>query len=325
MVLGLFAVVPAPLQAQNIADLFRKVAPTVVVIHAQGRDTAGTGSGVLISSDGQILTAAHVVDGADEIRVEFLGGQTVPARVIASERAADLSLIQLEGPIGRLRPAKLANSDTSRVGEQIIIVGAPYGLGYSLSVGWISARWAPSSVYKAIPLAEFFQTDASINVGNSGGPMFNMAGEVIGVVSHTISKSGGSEGLGFVVTATTARQLLLQPASIWSGLEGRLLSEALADVLNLPPKTLGFLVQSVAKGSPAERLGLRGGSQSATINGQQLTVGGDIVLMVNGITVTTAADLIKIREQTSRSDGQPVDASVLRSGQRIELTGTMAR
>jgi S1-C subfamily serine protease len=113
-------------------------------------------------------------------------------------------------------------------------------------------------MYKAIPLAEFFQTDASINTGNSGGPMFSMAGEVIGIVSHTISKSGGSEGLGFVVTMNTARQLLLEPRSIWSGLEGQLLSSELADLFNLPPKTFGFLVKAVAKGSPAEGMGGQG-------------------------------------------------------------------
>ncbi len=111
------------------------------------------------------------------------------------ELAADLSLIQLDQVPAGLRAAKLANSDQVRVGDQVIVVGAPYGLSHSLSVGWISARWAPSTMYKAIPLAEFFQTDASINTGNSGGPMFSMAGEVIG---HTISKSGGSEGPGFV-------------------------------------------------------------------------------------------------------------------------------
>jgi S1-C subfamily serine protease len=108
-----------------------------------------------------------------------------------------------------------------RVGDQII-VGAPYGLGHSLSVGYISARWAPNTIYRTMPLAEFFQTDAVINTGNSGGPMFSMKGEVIGIVSHNISKSGGSEGLGFVVTLNTARQLLLEKRSFWTGLAGDL-------------------------------------------------------------------------------------------------------
>jgi S1-C subfamily serine protease len=102
----------------------------------------------------------------------------------------------------------------------VYIVGAPYGLSYSLSAGLISARWAPNTVHRAMPLAEFFQTNATINTGNSGGPMFNAAGEVIGIVSHNISKSGGSEGLGFVVTMKTAQQLLLAKKSFWGGLEG---------------------------------------------------------------------------------------------------------
>jgi S1-C subfamily serine protease len=218
-----------------MAELFGTVASTVVVVQAKDREASGIGSGVLISSDGKIMTAAHLVHGAEEVVVKFLGGRSVGAHVIASELAADLSLIQLDQVPAGLRAAKLANSDQVRVGDQVIVVGTPYGLSHSLSVGWISARWAPSTMYKAIPLAEFFQTDASINTGNSGGPMFSMAGEVIGIVSHTISKSGGSEGLGFVVTMNTARQLLLERRSIWSGLEGQLLSNELADMFNLPP------------------------------------------------------------------------------------------
>src|SRR6202008_5037136 len=121
------------------------------------------------------------------------------------------------------------NPDSVEVGNQVVIIGAPYGLSYSMSVGWISARWAPNTVYKTMPLAEFFQTDATINTGNSGGPMFDLAGEVIGIVSHNISKGGGSEGLGFVVTINTAKQLLLEKRSFWTGLEGIVLSDNLAD------------------------------------------------------------------------------------------------
>jgi serine protease Do len=311
-------------EAQGVADLFGKVAGSVVVIQAKSRDATEIGSGVLISADGKIMTAAHLVHGAAEVAVRFLGGRTVAARVVASELAADLSLVQLDQVPPGLKAGSLANSDQVRVGDQVIVVGAPYGLSHALSVGWISARWPPSTMYKAIPLAEFFQTDASINTGNSGGPMFNMAGEVIGIVSHTISKSGGSEGLGFVVTMNTARQLLLEPRSIWSGLEGQLLSTELADLFNLPPKTFGFLVKSVAKGSPAEGMGVKGGFKTATIDGQSLVVGGDIILTVEGIAVNTAADLAKIRERTSRlKPADPVTLTVLRAGQQKKLTGKM--
>jgi S1-C subfamily serine protease len=317
-------------EAQGVAELFGKVAPTVVVVQAQDPGPDGSvrlgdiGSGVVVSKDGKIITAAHLVQGATRIGVQFLGGRTVSGRVVALELAADLSLVQLDQVPPALEPAPLANSDAVRVGEQVVVVGAPYGLGHALSVGWISARWAPSTVYKAIPLAEFFQTDASINVGNSGGPMFNMAGEVIGIVSHVISRSGGSEGLGFVVTMNTAKQMLLEPRSIWSGLEGQLLSDSLADVFNLPPKTGGFLVKTVAPGSPGEALGIRGGRKTATIDGQPLTVGGDIIINVNNIGVTTAADLARIRERTSRlPSAAPVTITVLRAGRQLKLTGKM--
>ncbi|HEY7206299.1 MAG TPA: trypsin-like peptidase domain-containing protein [Methylomirabilota bacterium] len=312
--------------AQGVADLFGRVASMVVVVQAETEDGAvgEVGSGVVVSRDGRIMTAAHVIQGAAVVKVQFLGGKTVAARVLASEQAADLGLLQLESVPPGLEAATLANSDTVRVGEQVVVVGAPYGLGHALSVGWISARWAPGTVYRAIPLAEFFQTDASINTGNSGGPLFNLSGEVVGIVSHVISKGGGSEGLGFVVTMNTAKQLLLEKRSIWSGVEGQLLSDELADVFNLPPKTGGFLVKSVAKGSAADRMGIRGGRKTATIDGQPLVVGGDIILSVQGLAIATAADLAKIRERTSRlAAAAPVRVTVLRAGRQLTLTGQM--
>ena len=221
---------PATAQSPGVGEAFRQVAPSVLVVRARGREIGRdgaevafteTGSGVLVSADGKVMTAAHVVHTMDTIAVETVGGESVPARVVASEPAADLSLLQLERVPAGLHVARMADSDTVRVGDQVFVVGAPYGLSHSLSVGWISARWAPNTVYPAMPLAEFFQTDAVINTGNSGGPMFSLAGEVIGVVSHNISKSGGSEGLGFVVTMNTARQLLLETRSFWSGLRPR--------------------------------------------------------------------------------------------------------
>src|SRR5262249_19665633 len=167
-------------EAQTPGEVFRKVAPSVVVIRAKGRDIsvsgqsrfAETGSGVLISQDGKVMTAAHVVHAMDEISVEFLGGETVKAKVVASEPAADLSLLQLERVPAGAKSSPLADSDKIQVGDPVIIVGAPYGLSYSLSDGLISARWKPNTVYKTMPLAEFFQTTATINTGNSGGPMF---------------------------------------------------------------------------------------------------------------------------------------------------------
>ena len=327
--IGLLAWCVPVAQAQTPGEVFRKVAPSVVVIRAKGRDigTSGqsrfaeTGSGVLISSDGKVMTAAHVVHSMDEINVEFLGGETVKARVVSSEPAADLSLLQLERVPAGAKSSPLADSDPIQVGDPVIIVGAPYGLSYSLSDGLISARWKPNTVYKTMPLAEFFQTTATINTGNSGGPMFDMKGQVIGIVSHNISKSGGSEGLGFVVTINTAKKLLLERKSFWSGLEGQALSDAEADLLNLPPGATGFIVKTVAKDSPAEQMGLRGATMVVNLGRGEVPLGGDIILTVDGIKAE-AANLAKIRDAlSSKGSGASYKVTVLRAGKVLELTG----
>jgi len=322
-----WTLLPGAAKAETVGEAFKKVTPSVVVIRARGTELtrsgltsfSETGSGVLISPDGKVMTAAHVVHTMDEIHVEFLGGETVAARVIGSEPAADLSLLQLEKVPAGARPARMADSNTVQVGDSVMIVGAPYGLSYSLSTGIISARWAPNTMYRSMPLAEFFQTTATINTGNSGGPMFNMAGEVIGIVSHNISKSGGSEGLGFVVTLNTAKLLLLERKSFWSGLEMQFLPDRVADMLNLPPNATGYLVKSVAKGSPGEALGLREGTTLVPIDGQEYALGGDIVLEVLGL-MAKPANVPKMRELMARlKTGEPLTVKVLRAGKILEL------
>jgi len=213
-----------PAEAQAFQQVFQKVAPSVLAIRAQGRDAMSgsqtriieRGSGVLISQDGLVLTAAYLVHGMDEISVEFPGGVKVSARVVTSEpAAADLALLQLDRvPLGSI-VSPMADSNTVQVRDKVLIVGAP---SYSLSVGSISARWAPNTAYRTMPLAEFFQADATIDASNSGGPMFNLKGEVIGIVSHNIATDARSNRQGFVVTSNTAKQLLLEKRSAWSGI-----------------------------------------------------------------------------------------------------------
>src|SRR5262249_22019175 len=162
---------------------------------------------------------------------------------------------------------------------------------------------------------------ATINTGNSGFPMFNMAGEVIGVVSHNISKSGGSEGLGFVVTMKSARYFLMEREWAWIGLEGTVVTGELAEIFNIPGGS-GFLVSIVPMGSPAWDMGIIGGDRTATIRGQGLIVRGDIVLSMAGIAIKSEADLPKIREKIgAMNTGEPFKASILRAGRVIELTG----
>jgi S1-C subfamily serine protease len=328
--LALVGTAPSFGQPQTLGDLYRKASPSVVVIRAKGREvTQGgvtrfgeTGSGVLVSRDGKVVTASHVVHGMEDITVEFLGQDPVHARVIGFQPSADLALLQLDAvppdpPLGII-----ADSNGVNIGDAVFIIGAPYGLTYALSSGIISARWTPNTVNREFPLAEFFQTDATINTGNSGGPMFNAAGEVIGIVSHMISKSGGSEGLGFVVTANTVKSLLFDKRPFYLGVDGQIVSGPVAMLLNVPQDG-GYLVRTVVKDSLAERLGLRAGNRSATIDGQPLVLGGDIILAAQGIELTTIDDLIHaskaIRDQPP---GQQVRMRVLRAGKVVELATT---
>ena len=320
----------ASADTRAVGDVFREVSASVVVVRAKGRDVGAggttryveTGSGVLASADGKIITAAHVVHATDEVTVEFFGAAAVAAKVISTEPAADLALLQLDRMPPGARVATLADSDSVRVGDQIVVIGAPYGLGHSMSVGWISARWPANTVYRAMPLAEFLQTDATINTGNSGGPMFDMQGRVIGIVSHNISKSGGSDGLGFVITSNTARQLLLEAPSFWSGLDGQMISGRVAEILNVP-QPASYLVKTVARGSLAEAAGLRGGSGLAVILGESLAVGGDIVLGIDGIAIDGADAVKRIRDRLSTMrPGTEFTVKVLRLGRVVELKGT---
>ena len=317
-------------RAQNLDEIFRKVNPSVVVVRSKGRDVSAggvtrfneTGSGVLISASGKVMTAAHVVNAMDEITVEGVAGEVVSAKIISSDAAADVSLLQLERVTAAMQVARIGDSSTVRVGQQVMVVGAPYGLAHSMSVGWISARWPANTIFRDMPLAEFFQTTATINTGNSGGPMFNMAGEVIGIVSQNISKSGGSEGLGFVVTINSAQKLLIERKVFWSALQGIVLTGDLAAIFNVPAPA-GFLVKTVSQGSQAWNMGLQGGDRIVTVGGREIALGGDIILSVDGIPVVSEDNIEKIRHRLAVAPpGTPFKMNVLRAGKVIELTGT---
>jgi serine protease Do len=328
LALALLLAAPSLGEGESLGDAYRRVSTSVVVIRARGQEVTadGTvgfkeiGSGVLISGDGKVATAAHVVQTMENITVEFLGEEPVPARVIASEQWADISILQVSVVPRDATVAKLANSDPVRVGDPVFIVGAPYGLSYSLSEGIISARWPPNTVTKDFPLAEFFQTDAVINTGNSGGPMFTRAGELIGIVSHNITKSGGSEGLGFVVTANTLRSLLVERNRGFFGVDLMLVSGAMAQALNVPQEG-GFLVKQVVKDSVGGRLGLKGGDRIGIVEGQHIVVGGDILLSVQGISMASPDDRAKVvKALETLQVGQDLRVTVLRGDKIVELS-----
>jgi serine protease Do len=321
----------------SLSAVFKRVGSAVVVVHTsektvpreshtQPTSVEGIGSGVLVSGDGKVVTAAHVVQTADMVTVEFPGEVHVGARVVASDPAADLALLQLDRVPPGATTVKLGDSDKAEVGDEVFVVGAPFGITHTLTVGHVSARRKSNLTSGGMTATELFQTDAAINQGNSGGPMFNMNGEVIGVVSHIISRSGGSDGLGFVVTSNTAQRLLFDEPSVWNGVEGYLLKGDLARAFNVPEPGVALLVQRVAAGSPADRLGVRGGSVTAAIGEEELIIGGDAILAVEGVGlgVPNAYETIR-RLLVGMPKGGLIHVAVLRRGEVVELTGVMPR
>lgn len=325
LLIGALAATAAPASAtERVGEVFRRVRGAVVTIRTtergvDGPSTAGLGSGVLVSADGKVITAAHVVQVADEVIVEFGGGLRVASRVVASETEADVALLQLDSvPVG-VEPAVIGDSDRIEVGDPIFVVGAPYGMSHTLTVGHVSARREPGMVHGSLGLADFFQTDAAINKGNSGGPLFSMAGEVIGIVSNLVSRSGGSEGLGFAVTSNLARRLLLERPTLWSGISGKVLAGDLANALNVPAPG-GILIERVARGSPAAAAGLRGGFIEAVIGDRSLILGGDVLLTVDGIPAVTLEGHQQIQDRLSQlGEGAVVAIEVLRAGRKITV------
>jgi S1-C subfamily serine protease len=239
--------------------------------------------------------------------------------VVASEPSADLALIQTERRPSMAQVAPLGDSDRVEVGEQIFVVGAPFGISHSLTVGHISARRQENSMLGAAVRTELLQTDAAINQGNSGGPMFNERGEVVGIVSYILSHSGGFEGLGFVVTSNMARRLLLEEPTVWGGVQSRVLEGDLARLFNVP-QPVALLVEKVAANSPAQKLGLKGGVVKLGIANQEMIAGGDIILDAFGVSLDEQDAFVKIRERMrALKPGDTWVIRVLRGGEILEL------
>ena len=321
----------SPTLAQSVSDVFKQVHRAVVVVHTAERNLAsgvpgqvvtvgGLGSGVLVSNNGEVLTAAHVVQSAERVLVEFPTGEEIPAIVVGSVPSADLALLRLEHrPMGVL-PVPVGNSDSVEIGDQVIVIGAPLGVSHTLTVGHVSGRRRLDRTLGTLFQAELLQTDAAINQGNSGGPMFNMAGEVVGIVSHIISQTGASVGLGFVITSNMARELLLDGVSVWSGIDGFYLNDAMGSLFNVPPPGAGMLVQRVAQGSLGESLGLEGGVITAKILETDLILGGDIILTVQNISLNpNRFDAIRTA-LGNLTAGQQIVVTVLRAGEVITLS-----
>ncbi|WP_208103824.1 S1C family serine protease [Flagellimonas ochracea] len=312
------------------AEIYLKVNDAVVEIISNSKDRSnpeytvyeeGLGSGVVISEDGLILTAAHVVQTAEKVKIKFTFGKEIPAKIIRLSKGADVALLKLAWIPEDLAVAELADSDEVKIGEKICIIGAPYGLSHSLSVGHISGKHQEINMTSGFVRAEFFQTDAAINHGNSGGPMFNSNGNVIGIVSSILTESGGFEGIGFAATSNVTKKLVVDENSLYTGLDGYLLDEASAYLLNVP-QSGGLLVQRVVPLSPADFAGLKGGNVAIELNEEKIILGGDVILRVNGIkleSVDVLEEVVRI-VQKSKKTNSPLELEIVRGGKTENIT-----
>ncbi|MBO9474369.1 Do family serine endopeptidase [Shimia sp. R10_1] len=272
------------------------------------RRSSALGSGFVISEDGFVVTNNHVIEGADEILVEFYSGEELPAKVIGTDRNTDIALLKVESDTP-LEFVEFGNSDAARIGDWVMAMGNPLGQGFSVSAGIVSQRGrALSGAYD-----DYIQTDAAINRGNSGGPLFNMDGEVIGVNTAILSPNGGSIGIGFSMASNVVTRVVDQLQEFgetrrgWLGVRIQDVTEDMVDAVDGLQAAAGAMVTDVPEG-PA----LEAGMQS-----------GDVILSFDGDDVADVRGLV--RSVGNTNVGKTVDVVVLRDGSEVTLAVTLGR
>jgi len=313
---------------ESMAVLFERVSPSVVSIQVtkinkvkpQRRFETVVGSGVVIERDGQVLTNAHVVDGAASLSVTLDSGTRTPARVLGMDTVTDLALLRIEAS-SALPVARLGDSSALHVGDEVVAIGNPMGLEQTMTRGIVSGL---NRILPGLAEQPMIQTDAPINPGNSGGPLVDRCGAVVGINTF-ISEEANSIGFALPINAAKAilRDLretghVVRP---WLGLQGREVDAQVTSLLRLPLAP-GYLVEIVHDGSPADRAGVRGGNLSVVVQGEEYLVGGDILTAIEGTSVRTHQDYLA-KVKTLRP-GQRARLTILRDGQRRELSLTVA-
>ena len=297
---------PMPFGGTPFEDLFRDFFENMP--QQQMRPAHSLGSGVIISSDGYVVTNHHVVRKADDIVVRLNDESEYNAELVGADSKNDLALLKVDA--GKLLPfTSLGNSDSVRVGEWVVAIGNPFGLGGTVTTGIISARGRHIG---AGPYDDFFQTDAAINPGNSGGPLFNLDGDVIGINTAILSRSGGNQGIGFSIPSNIVKNIVEQikehgrPIRGWLGVRIQKVTDDMAEALGLDDAQ-GALVADVEADSPADKAGLEVG---------------DVILAYDGKKVQDMTDLPKLVAQTSV--GATVKMNVLRDGNMQQLSAKIA-
>jgi S1-C subfamily serine protease len=276
-----------------------------------------TGSGIVIDANGTILTNYHVVENAIKVTVSFEKGKTVEAQVVGKDPSNDLAILRIHPDGVTLHPLTLGDSSSAQVGDPVYAIGNPFDLERTLTTGVISALQRQITAPNGFTIDNVLQTDAPINPGNSGGPLLDISGRVIGINSQieTGGSGGGSVGIGFAVPINTAKSEISQlekggtVRGAYLGLTSLTIDGSLS-ALNLPVAQ-GALVQSVQKGTAAEKAGIRGGNINGSIEGGQVAVGGDIVVSIDGKAVTSSEDLAN--DIGAKKPGDTISIGLLRA------------
>lgn len=314
---------------QSAQSIYRKNAKSIVFIVSKTTSTAGsTGSGFVVSDKGEIVTNAHVVSGVDKVSVSFENDTVLDAKVVARDPSTDLALLQVEKTDMKFHTMTLGDSDNVAVGDTVLALGNPFGLERTLTRGIVSAVGRSIPSLNDFQISNVIQTDAAVNPGNSGGPLLNDKGEVIGINSQILTGSANSEGnvgIAFAIPINTAKKLLPQLRSgsvkhAYLGVSAASVNAALKD-FGLPVGK-GAIIQSVQPGSPAEKAGLKGGADNKTIGETTIAVDGDIIVEIDGEPVDDAEDVISA--VAAAQPGATLDVVYLREGQRLQAEVKLA-
>ena len=313
----------------SLAQLYKDIKDSVVVITGyvlqysffgnQYSEVQGSGFVYEYKNDMVVITNKHVVNEAENITVTFSNGDGYPATVIGSDAYSDLAVLSVEAPTEEFQPLEITSSSTLQVGDPVVAIGSPFGLGGTMTTGIVSqlGRTIQDSVAGNFPIANIIQTSAAINPGNSGGPLLNYEGEVIGITTAIIQNSNG---LGFAVPSNTIlREIesLITTGSYdqhpWIGISGTDMTYAIAQTIGVNV-TYGWLITQITDGGAAAQAGLQGGNEQVRVNDVWVMIGGDIIITVDGTRIINGDTFMSYLEEHT-TPNQTITITILRNNQ----------
>ena len=313
---------PATTRGLSVEQVVKRESPAVVLISNETAQGGSLGSGFLIDDQGHVVTNAHVVDGATKTTVTFQDGTEGKGTILGVDKSTDVAVIKVSKVPAGVHPVPLGNSGDLTVGQDVVAIGNPYGYSGTATTGIVSALKRAIQSPSGFTIQNAIQTDAAINQGNSGGPLFDNDGRVIGINSQIASENGGNVGIGFAVPIDTVRPIVDSIISggkaqhAWIGIQGRELTPALAQKLGLDGKR-GVVIASLDNRGPASDAGLKAADKADAA----VPTGGDLIVAVNGTPVTDMADVAEA--VASRKVGDQITVTVLRDGKSQTVTMTL--